>query len=152
MTQTLILARNDDNDAIFRANAAAEGRVTLDNVSWFISFVTPGLKEESELYKIIERKEKLVVGYRMIQCDSIAVPQAAAFSWMLPTKSSSEVPCFIIVGFPTNKSCNQRQNPSIRVTNICVMLNTTTYPRSTYKLSFPRQDFSTAYGEAASFI
>ena len=50
MTQTLILARNDDNDAIFLGNAADDGRVTLDIVSWFIPFVKPGLKEENELY------------------------------------------------------------------------------------------------------
>ena len=64
MAQTLILARNDDNDAIFRANAADEGKVTLNNVSWFTPFVRPALKEENEHYKIIDRKEKLAVGYR----------------------------------------------------------------------------------------
>ena len=94
MAQTFILARNDDDDAIFRANAAAEGKVTSNNVSWCITFVRPALKEENELYKTIERKEKLAFGYRMIQCDSIAVPQAASFSWMLTTKSFPEVPCF----------------------------------------------------------
>ena len=99
MTQTLILARNDDNDAIFRANAAADGRVTLDSVSWIIPFVKPRLKEENELYKFIQRKEKLGVGYRMIQCESIAVPQAATFSWTPSVKISPEVPRFIIVGF-----------------------------------------------------
>ena len=56
MTQTLTLTRNDDNDAIFRANAAADGRVTLDSVSWFIPFVKPSLEEENVLYKIIQRK------------------------------------------------------------------------------------------------
>ena len=104
MTQTLILAINDDNDAFFRANAADEGRVTLDNVSWFIPFFKPGLKEENEFYKIIQRKEKLEVRYIMIQCESIAIPQAASFSWTLPCKTSPEVPRFIIVGFQTNKS------------------------------------------------
>ena len=83
MTQPLILGRNDDNDTIFRANAVDEGIVTLDNVSWFIPFVTPGLKEKNELYEIIERKEKLAVGYRMIQCDSIAVSQAAVGCFLL---------------------------------------------------------------------
>ena len=38
--------------------------------------VMPADKEEMELYKIIERKVKLPVGYRMIQCDSIKVPQS----------------------------------------------------------------------------
>ena len=155
MTQTLTLARNDDNDASFRANAAADGKVTLDSISWFIPFVKPGLKEENELYKIIQRKEKLAVGYRMIQCESIAVPQAATFSWTLPVKTSPEVSHFIIVRFQTNKSGSQRQNPSIfnhvGVTNIYVNLSNTSYPRNAYKISFPKQDFSTAHGEAASF-
>ena len=65
-----------------------------------------------ELYKIIERKEKLPVGYRMIQCDSASVPQTTSFTWRLAVKSSPEVPRFIIVGFQTNKHGNQRQNPS----------------------------------------
>ena len=142
MTQTLILARNDDNDAIFRANTAADDRVTLDRVSWFIPFVKPGLKEENELYKIIQRKDKLVVGYRMIQCESTAVPQAATFSWTLSVKTSPEVPCFIIDGSQTNKSGSQRQNPSIfnhvGVTNIYVNLSNTSYPRNAYKLPLPR--------------
>ena len=65
--------------------------------------VTPADKDKMELYKIIERKEKLPVGYRMIQCDSAAIPQTTSFSWRLSVKSSPEVPRFIIVGFQTNK-------------------------------------------------
>ena len=66
--------------------------------------VTPADREKMELYKIIERKEKIPVGYRMIQCDSATIPQATSFSWRLSVKSSPEVPRFIIVGFQTNKS------------------------------------------------
>ena len=75
MKQTLTLTRNDDNDAIFRANAADAGKITLDKISWYMPHVMPADKEKMELYKIIERKEKLPVGYRMIQCDSASVPQ-----------------------------------------------------------------------------
>ena len=75
--------------------------------------VTPADKDKMELYKIIERKEKLPVGYRMIQCDTAAIPQTTTFSWRLSVKSSPEVPRFIIVGFQTNKSGNQKTNPSI---------------------------------------
>ena len=67
MKQTLTLTRNDDNDAIFRANAADDGKITLDKISWYMPHVMPADKEKMELYKIIERKEKLPVGYRMIQ-------------------------------------------------------------------------------------
>ena len=54
--------------------------------------VTPADKDKMELYKIIERKEKLPVEYRMIQCDTASIPQATSFSWRLSVKSSPEVP------------------------------------------------------------
>ena len=108
-----------------------------------------------ELYKIIERKEKLTVGYRMIQCDTASIPQATSFSWRLSVKSSPEVPRFIIVGFQTNKSGNQEVNPSIfdnvNVSNIYVMLNCIRYPTADYNISFLAQKFSRVYGDVAEF-
>ena len=112
LKHTLTLTRNNDNDAIFRGNAAVAGKITLSKLSWFMPHVTPADQDKMELYKIIERKEKLQVGYRMIQCDTALIPQATTFSWRLSVKSSPEVPCFIIVGFQTNKSGDQKQNPS----------------------------------------
>ena len=87
LKNTLTLTRNNDNDAIFRDNAAAAGKITLSKISWFMPHVTPVDKDKMELYKIIERKEKLPVGYRMIQCDTASIPQAATFSWRLSVQS-----------------------------------------------------------------
>ena len=98
MKQTLTLTRNNNNDAIFRVN----GKITLDKISWYMSHVMPADKEKMELYKIIEKKETLPVGYRMIQCDIASVPQTTSFTWRLAVKSSPEVPRFIIVGFQTD--------------------------------------------------
>ena len=119
LKHNLTLTRNDDNDAIFRAandaagNPVAAGKIRLDKISWFMPHVTPADNDKMELYKIIERKEKIPVGYRMIQCDSATIPQATSFSWRLSVKSSPEVPRFIIVGFQTDKSGDQLTNPSI---------------------------------------
>ena len=66
MKQTLILTRNDDNDAIFKANAPDDGKITLNEISWYILHVMPA-DREMELYKIIKKKEKLSVGYRMTE-------------------------------------------------------------------------------------
>ena len=55
MKQTLTWTRNNDNDAIFRANAAANGKIKLDKISWFMPHVMPADKDKMELYKIIER-------------------------------------------------------------------------------------------------
>ena len=117
--------------------------------------MTPADKDKMELYKIIERKEKLPVGYRMIQCITSSIPQTTPCSWRLFVKSSPEVPRFIIVGFQTDKSGDQEQNPSIlddvNVKNIYAMLNFNRYPTLDYNLSFPKRQFSRAYGDAAEF-
>ena len=163
LKHNLTLTRNDDNNAIFKSavvdgggnDVVADGKVILSKISWFMPHVTPADKDKMELYKIIERKEKIPVGYRMIQCDSASIPQALMFSWRLSVKSSPEVPRFIIVGFQTNKIGNQKQNPSIfdnvNVSNIYVMLNSMRYPTADYNISFMGQKYSRVYGDAAEF-
>ena len=155
LKHNLTLTKNDDKDAIFRAAGVDAGKIMLSKISWFMPHVTPADKDKMELYKIIERKEKIPVGYRMIQCDSASIPQATSFSWRLSVKSSPEVPRFIIVGFQTGKSGNQEQNPSIfnnvNVSNIYAMLNSTRYPTADYHISFLSQKFSRVYGDVAEF-
>ena len=157
LKHNLTLTKNDDNEAIYRgANNAAgnplvAGKIVLSKISWFM----PADKDKMELYKIIERKEKIPVGYRMIQCDSASIPQATSFSWRLSVKSSPEVPRFIIVAFQTAKSNNQEANTSIfdyvNVSNIYVMLNSMRYPATDYNISFLAHKFSRVYGDAAEF-
>ena len=163
LKHTLTLTRNNDNDAIFKtSNAAggvdnvADGKVVLSKVSWFMPHVTPADKDKMELYKIIERKEKIPVGYRMIHCDNAVIPPTStSFSWRLSIKSSPEVPRFIIVGFQTNRSGNQKTNPSlfnnVNVSNMYVMLNYMRYPAVDYNISFDKQQFSRVYADAADF-
>ena len=161
LKHNLTLTRNNDNDAIYRNNndtagaAMVDGRVILTEISWFMPHVTPADQYKMELYKIIEKKEKIPVGYRMIQCDSASVPQARSFSWRLSVKSSPEVPRFIIIGFQTNKINNQEQNPSIfdnvNINNIYAMLNSTRYPTVDYNIDFAKNMFSRVYGDAAEF-
>ena len=155
LKHNLTLTRNVDSDAIFKAVGVDDGKIMFSKISWFMPHVTPADKDKMELYKIIERKEKIPVGYRMIQCDSATIPQATSFSWRLSVKSSPEVPRFIIVGFQTGKRGDQEQNPSIfdnvRVSNIYAMLNSTRYPTADYNISFLAQKFSRVYGDVAEF-
>ena len=161
LKHNLTLTRNDDNEAIHRgANNAAgnplvAGKIVLSKISWFMPHVTPADKDKMELYKIIERKEKIPVGYRMIQCDSASIPQTTSFSWRLSVKSSPEVPRFIIVAFQTAKSNNQEANTSIfdyvNVSNIYVMLNSMRYLATDYNISFIAHKFSRVYGDAGEF-
>ena len=161
LKHTLTLTRNNNDDAIYKSGAQnagqdtyADGKVRLDKITWFMPHVMPADEDKMKLYKIIERKEKIPVGYRMIQCDS-AIVTGKDFSWRLAVKSSTEVPRFIIVGFQTNKSGNQKQNPSlfdnVNVKNIYVMLNSTRYPTADYDIKFDSQKYSRPYGDVADF-
>jgi len=152
----LTLVRKSDDDAIFRANTAGlAGKITLSKVSWYIPHVRPADAYKLRLYEMIEKKAKLSVGFRMRQCESISVPQAKNFSWRLTVKSSPEAPRYIIVAFQTDKDGNQEKNPSVfdhvKLKNIYVTLNSTRYPAVDYDLAFTKQQFSRAYGDAASF-
>ena len=161
LKHNLTLTRNNNNDAIYRNDndtagaAMVDGRVILTEISWFMPHVTPADQYKMELYKIIERKEKIPVGYRMLQCDSASVPQARSFSWRLSVKSSPEVPRFIIIGFQSGKSNNQQQNPSIfdnvNIDNIYAMLNSTRYPTVDYNIDFDKNMFSRVYGDVVEF-
>ena len=163
LKHTLTLTRNNDNDAIFKSNATVgdpavyvvdNGEVKLKRIAWFMPHVTPADKYKMELYKIIERKEKIPVGYRMIQCDSATVT-GENFSWRLSVKSSPEIPRFILIGFQTGKDNSQIQNPSIfdslAVNNMYVMLNSTRYPTTDYNIKFGGGIISRVYGDAANF-
>ena len=54
MKQTLTLTRDNDNNVIFRHNTAANGKIRLDKISWYMPHVMPADKDKMELYKIIE--------------------------------------------------------------------------------------------------
>ena len=166
LKHTLTLTRNNDDDAIFKTNTnngavppvdnVADAKVHLSKISLFMPHVMPADEYKMELYKIIERKEKIPVGYRMIQCDNALIPEnSTSFSWRLSVKSSPEIPRFIIVGFQINRIGNQKTNPStfndVNIRNIYVMLNSTRYPTTDYNISFAEGKFSRVYGDAANF-
>ena len=155
MQQKLTLTRTNDNNAIFKTGAD-EGEVYLERIRWFMPHVIPSDAYRLQLDKIIEKKEKIPVGYRMLQCDSSQVPATSTnFTWRLGVKSSPDIPRFIIVGFQTDKNNSQAFNPAIfdnlNVRNIYVTLNAKRYPDTDYDNDFTENHFSRLYGDAALF-
>ena len=153
MKQTLTLTRDTDDNAIYRAVGVDAGKVTLNKISWYMPKVIPADKEKMEILKIIEKKEKIPVAYRMIQCATAQITESPSFNWRLSAKTSPEVPRFIVVGFQTNKNNAQTTNPAlfdhVNVKSIHCTLDSVRYPKTDYKISFPRLQFSRVYGDAA---
>ena len=156
MQQRLTLTRTGDNNATFRDGAVVNGTIELEKISWFMPHVIPSDAYRLQLDKIIEKKEKIPVGYRMLQCDSTQVsPNSTAFTWRLGVKSSPDIPRFIIVGFQNNKDNNQQTNPALFnhlfVRNIYVTLNAKRYPDTDYNNDFTKNQYSRIYGDATLF-
>ena len=156
MQQRLTLTRSGNkDDPIFR-HGGDIAELHIEKIRWFMPHVIPSDAYRLQLDKIIERKEKIPVGYRMLQCDSTQVPPASAnFTWRLGVKSSPDIPRFIIIGFQKEKHNKQNTNPAIfnhlSVRNIYVTLNAKRYPDTDYDNNFTRNQYSRIYGDAALF-
>ena len=175
MQQRLTLTRTGDNDAIF-TGMFSEGNdyndrtkdkenfvdvnlkfsVDLKKIRWFMPHIIPSDAYRLQLDKIIERKEKIPVGYRMLQCDNFPVPAGnGGFTWRLGVKSSPDIPRFIIVGFQTDKNNKQNKNPALfdhcNIRNIYVTLNAKRYPDTDFENNFTNNNYSRIYGDAALF-
>ena len=162
MQQKLTLTRSGNDNAIFKGQNAAgnapadPGKVNLKRIRWFMPHVIPSDAYRLQLDKIIEKKEKIPVGYRMLQCDTSQVPtNQKTFTWRLGVKSSPDIPRFIIVGFQSGKNNNQEANPaifdSLYIRNIYVTLNAKRYPDTDYDIDFSNNNISRIYGDTALF-
>ena len=152
---TLTLVRKSDDDAVFRANKTAVGKIDLSKLSLFMPHVTPSLQELNNLTKSIESKVTVPIAFSSRQCNRSVVPVSNMFSWRLSIRSASEKPRFIIVGFQTNRDGNQELNPAIfdhcNLKNIYVTLNSERYPAVDYDLAILNNIYSRAYKDAAKF-
>ena len=153
-TLTLVRA-TDDNDAIFRAADADAGKVKLSKISWMMPKVQPSDEMKYKLYKHIESKDVVDVGFRMRQCSVIQIPQATSMSWRLGVKTAPEKPRYIIVGIQTDKVGNQERNAALfnhsNVTDMSVVLNNEKYPNLNANANFTKNQFSHFFKEISEF-
>ena len=158
MRHTLTLVRTtDDNDAIFRPNTPAlDGKVILSKISWMMPKVLPNDEMKFKLYKTIETKDTLDVGYRMRQCEVVQIQGVSEYDWRLGARTAPEKPRYIIIGMQTNKRGNQIQNAALfdhcSVKNMYVTLNSTRYPALDVNSDFDAYKFARFYKMMTDFI
>ena len=138
-----------DNLAIHRAAGVADGKVNLTNITWKVPHVRPETVKLMELRGIIESKQSIPVAFTARTSESTMVSQTRNFSWRLNAKSGVEKPRWIIVGFQTDKSTTQEQNPAIfdhvNLTNTYVSINGEKYPMYDINFDFATNDYSILY-------
>ena len=154
MQQRLTLTRTGNDNAIFRDDGVDEGKVDIERIRWFMPHVIPSDAYRLQLDKIIEKKEKIPVGYRMLQCDNTSIT-GTEFTWRLGVKSSPDIPRFIIVGFQIERNNDQEKNPArfdnCDIGTIYVTLNAKRYPDTDYDINFNDNRFCRIYGDSSTF-
>ena len=154
---TLALVRGASSDhAIFRAAAVADaGKVGIDKISWMMPRLEPSDEKKYQLYKTIEKKETLSVGFRMRQCATVALPVAQSFTWRLGVRSAPEKPRYMMIAFQTAKANNQEANSAIfdhcKLTNMYILLNNIRYPAIGFNADFDKNEYENLYKNLAEF-
>ena len=156
--QTLTMVRSaSSNNAIFRAVASVTdvGKVVIEKISWMMPRVEPSDGQKYQLYKSIESKSVLEVGFRMRQCTSIALPQTSTYTWRLGVKSLPEKPRYMIIGFQTDKDNDGTKNTAVfdhcELTNMYILLNNTRYPAIDLNIDFKKNMYENVYKNLADF-
>ena len=102
--------------------------------------------EKFTLYKKIESKGIIDVGFRVHQCNIAEIPQdVSSFGWRLGVRSAPEKPRHLLIAFQTDRSGNQEKNPSlfdhVHVSQINVVLNNTRYPALDVIVDFEKHKY-----------
>ena len=156
MRQKLTLVRKGDNDAILRAAGVTAGKVNLTKVAWMMPRVLPSDTAKAKLYRMIESKAEIDVGFRMRQCNVAGISEnVTSFDWRLGVRTAPEKPRHILIALQEDKSDNQEKNVSIfdnlKVTQMSVVLNDTKYPGRDVIADFGKQQFIEYYRMFSNF-
>ena len=157
MRHTLTLVRTtDDNNALFRSAAAADGKIKFSKISWLMPKVMPNDEWKFKLYKDIESKKILDVAFRMRQCEVVEVPSVTDYDWRLGARTAPEKPRYIIIGLQTDKNDDQKKNAALfdscKVTNMHVTMNNVRYPAQDVNSNFAQYKHALWYQMMTEFI
>ena len=150
MRHKLTLVRKNYTAAIFRTNQATAGKVELSKIAWLMPRVHASDAKKFELYKKIESKLSIDVGFRMRQCNVAEIPKdSTSYDWRLGVRTAPEKPRHILIAFQKARGKDQLKNPSlfdpIDTSQISVVMNDTKYPARDVTASFPKHQFVEYY-------
>lgn len=155
-TQRLTLTpKGHSNDAIFRDDAAGDGKVTLKNIYWMVPHAVGTDEVNLALLNRIRSKKQIDIAYRGITCSRNEVQSDTTFMWRLGARQSPEVPRYVLIAFQTDKEGKQKTNSSlfdhVNLTKLRVMVNEKQYPSIEYTTDFEEHQFSRLYMDTMNF-
>jgi hypothetical protein len=149
MKHTLTLTRASDIAALYRNNAAVDGKVDITNISWHMPQIQMTPEYLTGMRSLIEQKVTIPLAFRARTSEQTMVTQTQHFAWRLSVTGGVEKPRWIIIGFQTDKIDTQQQNPAVfnnlNVKNAYVTLNSERYPMADIMTNFTRNEYMKLY-------
>ncbi|KAK9872603.1 hypothetical protein WA026_021155 [Henosepilachna vigintioctopunctata] len=159
--QELILIRsNSDKSALKcvvttdasgtkKCSADEKAKVVIDKIMWKVPHIIPGLHEEVNLTKFIEKGKDIIVPYRTWELHSFpSLPNTTRHTWNVKTSTKLESPRYIIMGFQTDRErleADSSEFDTCDFSNIRLFLNNERYPYENLNISFANNQFATLY-------
>src|SRR5271165_5069957 len=149
LKHTLTLTRGSDTQALYNNNAAANGKIDITDISWYMPQIQLTPEYLTAMRTLIEQKITLPLAFRARTSDQTPLTQTQNFSWRLSVTGGVEKPRWIIIEFQTSRIDTQQQNPAVfdhlNLRNAYVTLNSERYPMLDIKTNFDRNEFMKLY-------
>jgi hypothetical protein len=149
LKHTLTLTRDSDTQALYRNNAATDGKVDITAISWYMPQIQMTPEYLVGLRTLIEQKITLPLAFRARSSEQTILTQTQNFSWRLSVMGGVEKPRWILIGFQTARINTQQQNPAVfdhlNLSNAYLTLNSERYPMLDIKTNFARNEFMKLY-------
>ena len=149
MGYKLTLTRNSDNAVLNKDNAAANGRVKINSLDWYVPHYSANLEEYTKLMTQIRKNTPTLLHY----------PERSVFMkevntqnlWTFELGTQEGVPIWIFVGFQQSDRLNEQNlnNDTFYrplVTSAQCIIGTEKYPDSGILLNYNDGDYSQGYG------
>ena len=149
MKHTLTLTRGSDTQALYHNAAAADGKVDITDISWYMPQIQMTPEYITGMRTLIEQKIKLPLPFSARTSEQTMLTQNENFSWRLSVTAGVEKPRWIIIGFQTARIDTQVQNPAVfdhlNLKNAYITLNSERYPMLDIKTNFARNEYIKLY-------
>ena len=149
LKHTLTLTRSSDTHAIYRNAAAADGKVDITDISWYMPKIQMTPEYLTGMRTLIEQKITLPLAFRARTSEQTILTQTQNYSWRLSVIAGVEKPRWIIIGFQTVRIDTQQQNPALfdhlNLRNAYITLNSERYPMLDIMTNFDRNEFMKLY-------
>src|SRR5271157_1092309 len=149
MKHMLTLSRGPDAQALYRSNAATDGKVDITDISWFMPQIEVAPEYLTAMRGLIEKKVTLPLAFRARTTEQTTLTQTLNHTWRLSVTGGAEKPRWIIVGLQTNRKNSQQQNPAVfdhvNLRNAYVTLNSDRYPMLDITTNYTRNEYMKLY-------